>query len=90
MTPLHDQVIRGRIAIVRLLLDAGADVNAQDERGWTPLQWVEDPPWGVTPASEDMFLVHVRTVPSPRCDPSQRRHVAITQGCGRSLVPGRG
>ncbi len=57
MTPIHDQVIRGRIAIVRLLLDAGADVNARDERGWTPLQWVENPPWGVTQASEEMLTL---------------------------------
>ena len=57
MTPLHEQVIRGRIAIARLLLEAGADVNARDERGWTPLQWVENPPWGVTQASEDMVTL---------------------------------
>ena len=57
MTPLHDQVIRGRIAIVRLLLAAGADVNARDERGWTPLQWVENPPGGVTRASADMLML---------------------------------
>ena len=57
MTPLHDQVILGRIAIVQLLLDAGADVNARDERGWTPLKWVENPPWGVPPASEEMIQI---------------------------------
>ena len=55
MTPLHDQVIWGRIAIVRLLLAAGADVNARDNRGWTPLRGVENPPWGVPKASQEMI-----------------------------------
>ena len=57
MTPLHKQVIWGRIAIVRLLLEAGADVNVRDERGWTPLAWVADPPWGVSPVSEEMLAL---------------------------------
>ena len=57
MTPLHNQVIHGRIEIARLLLDAGALAGALDYRGWTPLKWVEDPPWGVSPASEEMVAL---------------------------------
>ena len=57
MTPLHNQVIRGRIDIARLLLDAGALASARDYRGWTALDWVEDPPWGVSPASEEMVML---------------------------------
>jgi len=57
MTPLHNQVIRGRIDIARLLLDAGALASARDFRGWTALDWVEDPPWGVSPASEEMVML---------------------------------
>ena len=54
MTPLHNQVIRGRIDIVRLLLDAGALASARDFRGDTALDWVDPPRWGITPASPEM------------------------------------
>ena len=36
-TPLHLAVTAGRIAIVRLLVNAGADVNAISSSGATPL-----------------------------------------------------
>lgn len=37
-TPLHDAAIQGHAEIVTLLIDAGADVNAQDtEDHYTPL-----------------------------------------------------
>jgi hypothetical protein len=36
-TPLHHAVLRGKIDVVRALLEAGASVNAQDEFSETPL-----------------------------------------------------
>jgi ankyrin repeat protein len=36
-TPLHSAAGLGNAALVRLLLDRGADVNAGDQNGWTPL-----------------------------------------------------
>jgi ankyrin repeat protein len=38
-TPLHAAVRRGGVQTVRLLLVYGADVNACDNRGWTPSRW---------------------------------------------------
>ena len=57
MTALHDHVIWGRIAIVCVLLDAGANPTLRDERGWTALRWVEDPPWNVTQGSPEMIAL---------------------------------
>lgn len=39
MTPLHCVAFGGHIDIARLLIGRKADVNAQDEKGWTPLHW---------------------------------------------------
>jgi len=36
-TPLHDAAYRGHKEIVELLIDAGADVNAKNNSGETPL-----------------------------------------------------
>ena len=35
--PIHDAAREGDIVGIQAQLDAGADVNAEDERGWTPL-----------------------------------------------------
>lgn len=37
MTPLHYAVINNHISIVAALIKAGADVNARDDGGVTPL-----------------------------------------------------
>lgn len=39
ITPLHWAVVEGRKEAVQLLIAKGADVNAQDERGRTPLHY---------------------------------------------------
>lgn len=36
-TPLHDAVFIGKINMVRLLLSHGADLNARNSRGLTPV-----------------------------------------------------
>jgi ankyrin repeat protein len=36
-TPLHDAAEEGQKEIVKLLITKGADVNAQKNNGWTPL-----------------------------------------------------
>ena len=38
-TPLHTAARRGIFRAVELLLEAGAELNAADGRGWTPLDW---------------------------------------------------
>ncbi len=38
-TPLHEAARKGDIEKVKVLLSAGANVNARDERGSTPLRW---------------------------------------------------
>jgi hypothetical protein len=37
MTPLHGLVGRGNVGVIRTLVDCGADVNARDGLGRTPL-----------------------------------------------------
>lgn len=54
MTPLHNQVIRRRVEVVQLLLEAGALASAQDFRGDTALDWVHPPRWGILPSSPEM------------------------------------
>lgn len=54
MSPLHAQVIRGRLEVVQLLLDSGALASARDFRGSTALDWVDPPRPGLSPASPEM------------------------------------
>ena len=42
-TPMQTAVGKNRIEIVRLLLDAGADVNVKDSKGISPLHWAFTP-----------------------------------------------
>lgn len=37
MTALHEAVLQGNVAAIKTLLDAGADVNAKNEKNRTPL-----------------------------------------------------
>ena len=38
MTPLHAAALTGQTEAVELLIDKGADLNAENENGVTPLQ----------------------------------------------------
>ena len=38
-TPLHFTAYYGHKEIVELLIAKGADVNAKNDWGWTPLDW---------------------------------------------------
>ena len=38
-TPLHLSSRKGHVDLVRMLLEHGAGVSAQDKDGWTPLHW---------------------------------------------------
>ena len=40
VTPLHEAARMGNVEIARLLLKQGADVNAKDSDGKTPLNWI--------------------------------------------------
>ena len=40
-TPLHEAASDGRKEVVELLIANGADVNAKDNYGKTPLDWAE-------------------------------------------------
>jgi ankyrin repeat protein len=41
-TPLHVAAFNGKLAVVKVLLAAGASVNARDNEGWTPLSQARD------------------------------------------------
>jgi hypothetical protein len=43
-TALHWAAVRGHEAVVRLLLDKGADIETRDGNGWTALHWAAK--WG--------------------------------------------
>ena len=47
-SPLHYAVFKGNNVIMRLLLQSGADVNAQNLSGDTPLHWAIYPPGNLT------------------------------------------
>ena len=42
--PIHDVAWKGDLAGVQRELNKGADVNAKDNRGLTPLDWADDFP----------------------------------------------
>ena len=42
MAPLHHAALRVHKEIVELLIDKGANVNARNEDGETPLDWADD------------------------------------------------
>jgi ankyrin repeat protein len=39
LTALHCAAAQGHVKVTQLLIQRGADVNAEDTKGWTPLHW---------------------------------------------------
>lgn len=37
MAAIHEAVLSGNLACVKLLVELGADIHQRDEEGWTPL-----------------------------------------------------
>jgi len=56
-TVLHVAVSNGHLPVVQELISAGADVNARDDRGWTPLQRVEHSVYLGYPGYDDIIKV---------------------------------
>jgi len=66
-TPLHEAAHKSSFAIVKLLLDAGADVNAQDTDGETPLHKAirgdhMHAAWGLMSNGADIFIKNKRGI----------------------------
>lgn len=38
-TPLHSATVQGNVAVVKILVDNGADTEVRDRKGWTPLHY---------------------------------------------------
>ena len=54
-TPLHTHAREGRKEVVEILINAGANVNAKDEDGGTPLDWAI---MGKRTATADLLRKH--------------------------------
>ena len=66
-TPLHEAAHKSSFAIAKLLLDAGADVNAQDTDGETPLHKAirgdhMHAAWGLMSNGADIFIKNKRGI----------------------------
>ncbi len=57
-TPLHWAAINGRPALIRSLLAHGADLDAEDNDGFTPLHYASDSRYENAPAVVEILLAH--------------------------------
>jgi serine/threonine-protein phosphatase 6 regulatory ankyrin repeat subunit B len=81
--PIHDAVKAADLVKLQQLLDAGAEVDARDEQGYTPLHWAVDQ--GVLEISH-LLIEHQADVSSQANNGDTPLHVAGGKGRSKAIV----
>ena len=80
-TALHWAASRGAVSTAKILLDAGADVNARDDKGCTPLRWAtvhHEEDMCAYLASVGAYSVSSPSADDPGSEPADHPHISIS------------
>jgi len=81
--PLHWAAVFGRTEIMRMLIDAGADVNAPNKSLWTPLH---DAAWHGQTEAIDLLILHGARLDAMTDDGNMPIHKAAHNGKSLSVT----